>query len=144
METSFSSKHQNRVERDREFMALFNRAYKMMVNAGVSDPRRQAVRFVVYNGTPRYHVSFYRAYEVVCSLLLRHKQPLLEGERLEMWLEIADRVKQLVDTQHISIAQAVEFVLENCRATRFYVDEDYAYHNIVTAATLRLRTTSLA
>ena len=40
--------------------------------------------------------------------------------------EVAERVQALCQGGKMSIACAVEFVLEHCRASRFFITEDYA------------------
>ena len=112
--------------RDMEFVALYNPTLQLMIERGSPAPRRQAIHFVIHNGTPRYHVSYKRAYEVVCQMLRHSRTPTASSLQAAMWHEIASRVAQLCATDGMSIARAVEFVLEHCRATRFYISEEHA------------------
>ena len=115
-----------RIARDEEFIRAYNEALSLMIRRGVAHPRRSAIRFTIYNTQPRYHVSFERAYVVVCRLLRLPVKPVPQTLRGQMWLEIASRVAMLVDDRQVSIAAALEFVLANCRASRFFVSEQYA------------------
>ena len=124
--TSGQARQENRQARDMELVKLYNETLKLMVDRGVKAPRRQALHFVLNNGHPRYYVSYKRAYEVVCQLLRHGKTPKTNSMQVLMWQEIAERVKSLCQGGKMSIACAVEFVLEHCRATRFYITEDYA------------------
>ena len=124
--TSGHARHINREARDMEFVALYNETLKLMVDRDAPSPRRSAIRFVINNGHPRYYVSYKRAYEVVCQLLRHGKKPTASSPQVAMWHEIAGRVAQLCASDGMSIARAVEFVLEHCRATRFYISEEYA------------------
>ena len=116
--TSGQARQANCQARDMELVKLYNETLKA--------PRRQALHFVLNNGHPRYYVSYKRAYEVVCQLLRHGKSPKTTSMQVLMWQEIADRVKSLCQGGKMSIACAVEFVLEHCRATRYYITEDYA------------------
>ena len=45
----------------------------------------------------------------------------------DMWLEITARVERLMQECRLSIAQAVELVLEQCRASRFFLAPEHAW-----------------
>lgn len=125
-QTGAQVRTENRRARDMEFVAMYNPTLQLMIRRGVSAPRRAAIRFVIHNGHPRYHVSYKRAYEVVRQLVGYGKMPILPSLQAEMWHEIADRVAQLCQQSGVSIACALEFVLEHCRASRFFFTESYA------------------
>lgn len=116
----------NCLARDMEFVALYNPTLKLMVEHGVPAPRRQALKFVIFNGHPRYHVSYKRAYEVVRQLLRHGKSPSAPSMQVQMWQELAGRVASLCQSGEMSIARALEFVLEHCRASRFFITEQHA------------------
>ena len=120
-----NQKQKNRQDRDREFMAMYREALQLMIARGVKSPAREAIRFTVHNGTPRYHVSYDRAYEVVRQMMAG-RVPVRESLQRQMWQEIADRVRQLMAAGDIPLTRAVEFVLLNCRASRFFITERYA------------------
>ena len=124
--TSGYARSANCQARDMEFVALYNPTLQLMIERGSPAPRRHAIHFVINNGHPRYHVSFKRAYEVVCQLLRHGKKPTASSLQVAMWHEIAGRVAQLCASDGMSIARAVEFVLEHCRANRFYISDEYA------------------
>lgn len=126
-----------RMARDEEFASLYAEALQLMISRGVAHPRRAAIRFTIHNGHPRYHVSFDRAYVVVCRLMRNRKAPTGQDAspgnnvapcslRNTMWREIASRVAMLTSERTVSIAAALEFVLEHCRASRFFITEEYA------------------
>ena len=124
--TSGHARHINREARDMEFVALYNETLKLMVDRDAPSPRRSAIRFVINNGHPRYYVSYKRAYEVVRQLLRSGKMPTGKSLQVQMWQELAGRVDTLCRDTGMSIAGALEFVLEHCRATRFYISERHA------------------
>lgn len=126
LNTGARERTENRTARDMEFVALYNPTLQLMIRRGVAAPRRMAIHFVIHNGHPRYHVSFKRAYDVVCQLLLQGKQPPRPSLQWQMWQEIARRVDQLRQAEGMSVACALEFVLAHCRATRFYISEEHA------------------
>ncbi|MBQ0114499.1 MAG: hypothetical protein KBT10_01300 [Bacteroidales bacterium] len=122
-----SGKHRNRLERDREFLTMYRQALDLMLAQHVRDPRREAIRFTIHHSSPRYHVSYERAYIVVCRILNGDGNPLVPSLQAQMWQEIADRVNSLRTSAGLSIARALDFVLEHCRASRFFISENYAY-----------------
>ena len=125
-ETSRGACSANCQARDMEFVALYNDTLKLMIDRGVAAPRREAIRFTIHNGHPRYHVSYKRAYAVVCQLMNHGKMPINPSQSAQMWVELTNRVEALCRNTGLSIARAVEFVLQHCRATRFYISEAHA------------------
>lgn len=117
--------------RDEEFMRLYRAALAQFIKCRSPQPKRDAVRWVISNGHPLYHVSYERAYRVVCGILHSGKLPFRPSLQGQMWLEISQHVHNLVQHGKMSVAQAVEFVLEHCRASRFFITEQYAYNTIV-------------
>ena len=115
-----------RAQRDREFQELFNETYDLMLKRKVKNPRREALRFTLCNGSPHYHVSFDRAYIVVPQILRSGKMPIGRAMAAQMWSEISQRVRQLMTDHNMSIAAALEFVLMYCRASRFFMTDHYA------------------
>ena len=132
--TSLNGKTADRRQRDREFLQLYTQALELALTQRVPDAKRLAVTWTIYNSSPHYHVSYERAYKVVRSLLNGSAQPLRDSLQLQMWREIAGRVKMLRDRGKMSVAKALEFVLEHCRASRFFVTERYAYETLVDRA----------
>ena len=124
---SGEAKSLNATERNMEFVALYNDTLRLMIDRGVSCPRRAAIRFVIHNASPRFYVSYKSAYEAVCKILRHGIVPSAASAlRGEMYQEIACRVAMLCDHAGMSIAAATEFVLLHCRARRFYITEEYA------------------
>ncbi|MBR1881995.1 MAG: hypothetical protein IJ808_03100 [Muribaculaceae bacterium] len=119
--TAGASRHKQIQARDDEMVKLYNETLLLMVRHGVDAPRSEAVKFVVANGSPRYHVSYKCAYENVRKRLSKGKMPIAFSPQECMWNEMALRVKQLTACG-ISIAAAVDFVLRHCRATRYFID----------------------
>ena len=124
-------------QRDKEFLALYHPTLDMLVAKGMplSQARRAAVDFTIANGHPHYHVDHERAYRCVCQLLnaeqkkssnartLRDSAKMsLPKRRLrqQMWFEIASRVATLCD-RGMSVNDAIDHVLEHCRASRFFI-----------------------
>ena len=129
-----NGKTQAREARDREFMETYRQALDMFLRQGVSNPKRLAVRWAIYHGAPHYHVSFDRAYKVVNHILHKGRNPLLPSLQAKMWLEIADRVNELIQSAGMSVSRALDFVLAHCRASRFFITEHYAYATLVDRA----------
>lgn len=125
-----SGKHRSRMERDAEFIKAYRHVLDLMLEMGVADARWAAVNFTIHNTHPRYYVSYDRAYLVVCSILGGKGNPVKPSLQSLMWQEIAERVNQLRASRQVSVARAVEFVLEHCRASRFFITPQYAYNHI--------------
>lgn len=140
-------------QRDKEFLALYNPTLDALLEHGMpeSKARRAAVEFTIANGHPHYHVNHERAYRCVCHLLkaddkkgngartYRTRAGLgLAKRRLrqQMWFEIADRVRTLC-AQGMSVDDAIEHVLEHCRASRFFISPATALTKICTLTRTR-------
>ena len=138
--STINGKTAARRRRDLEFLQLYNQALDLALTQRVPDAKRLAVTWTIYNSSPHYHVSYERAYKVVRSLLNGTAQPLRDSLQLQMWREIARRVNMLRAQGRMSVARALEFVLEHCRASRFFVTERYAYETLVDRARRERRT----
>lgn len=123
-----------RKARDLEFIKTYKATLAQLIEAKVKNPKLHAVRWTIYHGAPHYHVSYERAYRVVCEILLRDKKPVKPTLQACMWLEIAERVKSLTMNCSLSVARALELVLSHCRASRFFISEHYAYANLLPRA----------
>ena len=140
-------------QRDKEFLALYNPTLDALLEHGMpeSKARRAAVEFTIANGHPHYHVNHERAYRCVCHLLnagdkkgngartYRTNAGLgLAKRRLrqQMWFEITDRVRTLT-AQSMSVDDAIEHVLEHCRASRFFISPATALTKICTLTRTR-------
>lgn len=140
-------------QRDKEFLALYHPTLDAMLEQGIDSvkARRAAVDFTIANGHPHYHVSHERAYRCVCHLLAAEDKKgagartfrtetamKLPGNRLrrQMWYEIAQRVRSLTK-QGMSVENAIEHVLEHCRASRFFISPATALTKICPAARYR-------
>lgn len=124
-------------QRDREFLELYHPTLDALVEQGmpVSKARRAAVEFTIASGRPHYHVDHERAYRCVCHLLSADQKKACNARtfrtreemglpkrrlRQQMWYEIAQHVSKLRD-QGMSVKNAIEHVLEHCRASRFFI-----------------------
>lgn len=125
-----SGKHRARIMRDNEFMAAYRKVLDLMLERGVPDARRAAIDFTVMNTQPHYHVSYDRAYIVVTKILNDHQNPVQPSLQAQMWEEIAGKVQNLLACNKLSISRALQFVLEHCRASRFFITPQYAYYHI--------------
>ena len=132
--TTTNGKKVARQSRDREFLDMYDKALASVLKQNISNPKRVAVRWTIYNSCPHYHVSFDRAYKVVSHLLRKGYAPLMPSLQASMWMEIAQRVRSLINDAGMSIAKAIDFVLTNCRASRFFISEHYAYTTLVDRA----------
>ena len=124
-------------QRDKEFLELYHPTLDALIEQGLPmcKARRAAVEFTIANGHPHYHVDHERAYRCVCHLLNAEQKKAgnartfrtseemgLAKRRLrqQMWFEIARQVAILRE-RGISIEDAVDHVLEHCRASRFFI-----------------------
>ena len=140
-------------QRDKEFLELFQPTFDALIERGmaVNKARRAAIDFTIANGHPHYHVDHERAYRCVCHLMnaenkkgngartYRSMEEMgLAKNRLRrhMWYEITQRVMALKD-QGLSVTQAIDHVLEHCRASRFYISPATALTKICTYTRLR-------
>lgn len=139
--------------RDKEFLELYRPTLDALLERGVpmSKARRAAADFTIANGHPHYHVSHERAYRCVCHLLnaddkrgngartYRTSEEIgLAKRRLrrQMWQEITQRVRTLMD-KGLSVECAIDHVLENCRASRFFLSPATALTKICTQVRVR-------
>jgi len=133
-------------QRDKEFLALYHPTLDALLAQGMpaSKARRAAVTFTITNGHPRYHVDHERAYRCVCHLLsaqdkkgcgarsyrTAQEMQLAKGRlRQQMWFEITQRVSVLMSAG-MSVSQAIDHVLEHCRASRFFISPTTALTKI--------------
>ncbi|MBO7609086.1 MAG: hypothetical protein J6S96_02640 [Muribaculaceae bacterium] len=131
---SQNGKQQARKARDLEFIETYKAALEQLISAKVKNPKMEAVRWTIFNGAPHYHVSYERAYRVVCKILHEKSSPIKPSLQACMWNEIAQRVSSLTQYGRVSVAKALELVLLHCRASRFFISEHYAYANLLPRA----------
>lgn len=123
-----SESAQRRDERDRHLTELYCEIYDNLKARKVKNLRRAALSIALATGGPRYHVSFDRAYLVVPKLLNDSSAVHFKSTvNQEMWLDITAKVRSMVGENKMSIAQAVTIVLEQCRASRFFLTEQHAW-----------------
>lgn len=112
--------------RNQELVEMFLEAYKLMKRKKMPGAKAKALRWVVYNGRPRYHVGYIRTHIALC-VMARGGKPCNEGTTTYlMWQEIAARVQAMQQALGISRAKAIDYVLEYCRASRFFITEHSA------------------
>ena len=141
------------LQRDKEFLALYHPTLDALLEQGKTErqARRAAVEFTITNGHPHYHVGHERAYRCVCHLLAAQEkrgcgartyrtgtEMGLPKNRLrrQMWYEITSRVSALTD-KGMSISEAIDHVLEHCRASRFFISPVTALTKICPQARTR-------
>ena len=122
-----SESAQRRAERDRQLAELFCEIYDNLKKKRVSKPQMVALTLALETGSPRYHVSFDRAYVVVPQLLHDASKINIKSSTCQsMWLEITEKVKCLMENGKMSAARAIPIVLEKCRASRFFLSKSQA------------------
>lgn len=134
-----NSKKEMRLKRDSELLDLFQEALMAFIGHNTKDPRKKTLEFALANGHPHYYVSHSRAYPVVCSIIRRGVNPVKMPDQSQMWDEIAAKVRQAMDSGVPSINKALEFVLQNCRASRFFISYPYARRHTYVACKERSR-----
>lgn len=123
-----SESAQRRAERDKELTELYCEIYDSLKACRVKNMRRTALTMALAAGSPRYHVGFDRAYIVVAQLLRDEEAISFKSTSIrDMWLEITHKTDLLVRKCNLSIAKAVVLVLEQCRASRFFIAEEHAW-----------------
>ena len=139
--------------RDKEFLELYVPTLEALLEQGLplAKARRAAVEFTLTNGHPHYHVEHERAYRCVCHLMNAESKKgcgartyralddlgLAKGRlRRQMWYEITRQVMSLRE-RGMSVSQAIDHVLEHCRASRFYISPATALTKICGQARLR-------
>lgn len=110
-----------RRRRDALLVALYLEAYSMMRRKRVANPRKAAVRWVLRHGQPRYHVGYMSALRTLGLMAKGLKPCREEAAAYEMWHELRQRVDDMQRQLAVSRAKAVEYVLEHCRASRFFI-----------------------
>ena len=118
---------QRRDERDRMLTMLYCEIYDSLNKKNVSNSRQVALELAINNGTPPYNVSFDRAYVVIPKLLRNELVPFHSEVNKLMWLDITHKVKSIVSQGKMSIAQAIPIVLEQCKASRFFLTKQHAW-----------------
>ena len=147
------NKRELRLERDKEFLELYRPTLDALLQKGMTESkaRRAAAEFTVANGHPHYHVDHERAYRCVCHLINADQKHAHNARsyrtgngtglpkrrlRQQMWYEITSRVSALTD-KGMSISEAIDHVLEHCRASRFFITPVTALTKICTNVNVR-------
>ena len=126
-----SESSQRRAERDRELTELYCEIYDSLRTTRVKNLRQVALSIALATGSPRYHVGFDRAYVVVPQLLRNGMDVSFKSLPIKnLWLDITCKVKRLMLEGKLSAAQAIDIVLEQCRASRFFLSEAHAWRII--------------
>lgn len=123
-----SESAQRRDTRDRELTELYCEIYDNLRSRRVKNLRHVALEIALATGAPPYHVGYDRAC-IVVSHLLRHDTSfsLKSTVNQEMWLELTSKVECLMQQGKMSMSRAITLVLEQCRASRFYLTHDHAW-----------------
>lgn len=126
-----NAKTENCLKRNQEMLSIYNEALHFMIKNRVPNPHKSALHWTLRYGTPRYCVSYKRAYAVMCQLFAGQSIAVASPIRKQMWNEIYQKVKALMwQNPSMSIAQALDFVLTHSRASRFFVTEQQARRGI--------------
>jgi hypothetical protein len=125
---NMSESAQRRDERDRELTELYCEIYDRLRERRVKNLRLVALNIALASGNPRYHVGYERASTVVPMLLREDPRITFKSSVIrEMWLDITDKVRRLVSEGKLSMSQAIDIVLEQCRASRFFLTPEHAW-----------------
>jgi hypothetical protein len=123
-----SESAQRRVQRNQLMAEIFCAIYDNMKAKKVGNKRLVALSLTLTSGSPPYHVGFDRAYDMVKRILHSPDKVTFKNHiNQEMWMEITKKVKCLMQNGHMSAAKAVPLVLENCRASRFFISKSHAW-----------------
>ncbi len=127
---SVAARKANTARRDSEFLDFYNKVLGFMIENKSPRPGRHAAEWALMNGSPRYHVSYDRCMRVVQQLLRQPAMPMASSTVQGMYCEIAQRVRELMQCTGCSVSSALSFVLENCRASRYWLKPSYAYDKL--------------
>lgn len=132
MKNTMNAKTVNREQRDHELLQAYQATLELLVATNSESAKREALRFALRNGHPHYCVSYSHAYRLVCALMSGSTARFrVKGKlRQAMWHEIAGRVRQLTERNSMSRAKALDFVLQNCLASRFFITDAYAHNHL--------------
>lgn len=123
-----SESAQRRDMRDRQLTELYCEIYDKLRKRRVKNLRQVALNIALATGAPPYHVGFDRAYIVVPKLLERTDSISFKSTATRgMWLDLTSKVRYIMAQDRMSIAQALSIVLEQCRASRFFLTEQHAW-----------------
>ncbi len=122
-----SESAQRRAERDRMLTMLYCDIYDTIVKKKVHNPRRVAIDIALATGAPPYHVGFDRAYIVVPKLLNNEALRFRSDACRLFWLDMTAKVRCVISRGKVSIARAVALVLDQCRASRFFISDEQAW-----------------
>ena len=97
----------------------------------MENAHQEAIIWAVRFGHPHFTLGFDRAYPIVNSLL-RHDKHLVANELHQgVWNDIAEQVKALIEiSPNITVPKALEFVLDNGRASQFHLTQLQAMRNL--------------
>lgn len=127
---SIHAKRLHRQKRDLELLIAYRTMLGMLLGGDTADEqvKERALRLALNFGRPHYNVSFEHAYRMLCE----HKRQRWSKRREcdAMWREIAHKVSLLEARCGLSRAQALSFVLDHCRASRFFISERYAHYRL--------------
>ncbi len=123
-----SESAQRRQERDRLLTELYCEIYDQLKPKQVKNPKRVALAIALETGTPPYHVSYERARVVVLRLLASDNSANFKSSaNRDMWLDLTKKVKCLMEQGKMSAARAIAIVIEQCRASRFFLTPEHAW-----------------
>lgn len=88
----------------------------------------EILRQVLTECRPSYDVSYDYALEMMRRMLRDGKAcPARSDAKRQMWHEIAESVRAVVAERHMTIADAVAYVLSERRASRYFLTVKQAY-----------------
>lgn len=123
-----SESAQRRDERDRELTELYCEIYDNLRQRRVKNLKQVALKIALATGTPRYHVGYDRACIVVAQMLRNDDGAGLKSSvNRAMWADLTSKVKCLMQEGKMSMSQSITIVLEQCRASRFFLTEAHAW-----------------
>lgn len=132
-QTQLCERTQNRMRRDKEFLAFYDEALDLLIDHKVAGARGKALRLTLQLCQPRYYLDYQHAYPIVCGIIRHGRCNKTMPLHRDMWNELADKVQAVIDVSGLSIAKALEFVLMHGRASRFFLTEPYAKDNLLRA-----------
>ncbi len=112
---------ESKIMRNNELMRDYRRTVKEVLAAGQELNREKAIRKMLTESTPNYHVSYNWAMRLMHDMIEQRKPCPAKGVKREMWEEIKRHVETYMDRHGKNLADAVTATLINKRASRYFL-----------------------
>lgn len=114
--------------RNRDFYRECRRQLSLAATAGEAVPISTIIERAIYTPAPGYYIDFKYAYRRIAELNACGEVKTKSALRRQMWSEIAQKVKALMDvSSRLTLNNALTRVLADSRSSRYFITPAYAY-----------------